>query len=102
MKSALPFDEVVARDARLCILRELANQTNGQLNDATLLQVLDIFGFNRSREWLRTQLNKLEELGAVQLSQAGTVVVAELRRAGRDHVERRAVIDGISRPSDAA
>jgi len=30
---------------------------------------------------------------------AGTVLVAALTRAGLDHVERRAFLDGVARPS---
>jgi hypothetical protein len=29
-----------------------------------------------------------------------TVMIATLRKAGRDHVERRGVIEGVSRPAD--
>ena len=52
-----------------------------------------------SREWVRTQLRKLEELGAIALVPAGTVMIASLRQAGLDHVERRSLIDGVARPS---
>lgn len=96
----MSYIDVVAEDARLCILKELARQIDGRMNEVSLMHVLDVFGIRRSREWVRTQLRKLNELGAVRLTEAGTVLVASLRQLGRDHVDRRAVIDGVSRPSD--
>jgi hypothetical protein len=61
--------------------------------------VLETFGHRKSRDYLRDQLRWLEEMGAVTLTEAGTVLIAELTRRGRDHVERRVVIEGIARPS---
>ncbi len=96
----MSYDDRVAGDGRLIILRELALQVDGRSNEAVLMRVLDTFGVTRSREWVRTQLRKLEELEAVRLTEAGSVLVASLRKAGRDHVERRGVLDGVARPSD--
>jgi len=96
------YEEHLAADARLVILRELAAQTAGRLNDTILTSVLDSFGHRRSREWVRTQIAKLEELGAVTIAEAGTMRIAAITRAGLDHVERRSVIDGVARPSPEA
>lgn len=93
------FEEHSARDARLIILRGLNDQTDGRMNEALLTQLLLTFGHNRSREYVRTQLNKLKELDAVTVVLAGTVMIASITRAGIDHVERRSVIEGIARPS---
>ncbi len=93
------FEEHSARDARLVILRGLNDQTDGRMNEALLTQLLLTFGHNRSREYVRTQLNKLKELDAVTIVQAGTVMIASITRAGIDHVERRSIIEGIARPS---
>lgn len=97
----MSYEEFREKDARLVILRELANENDGRMNEVTLTQVLDLFGHRRSRDWVRTQLRKLEELGAVKLTEAGTVLIAKLSVAGLDHVERRAVIEGVARPSRA-
>lgn len=98
------FDEYLTEDARLVILRELAKQIDGRLNEVLIAKTLDAFGYNRSREWIRTQLRKLAELGAVRLAsidrpEADPLLVATVTRSGLDHVERRSVIDGIARPS---
>ena len=94
------LSEVIAADARLVILQELARQFDARLNEMGLAHVLDAMGIRRSREWVRSQLNALAGLDAVRLEEIGSVMVATLPRTGRDHVERRAVIDGVSRPAD--
>lgn len=96
----MSYDDKVAEDGRLVILKELAAQVDGRLNEVTLMRVLDTFAIKRSREWVRTQLRKLNELEAVRVTEAGTVMIAQLTTLGRNHVERREVIDGVSRPSD--
>jgi hypothetical protein len=96
------FEAYLTEDARLVMLRALHAETSRTLNDTLLQKVLETYGHNRSREFVRTQLRKLGELGAVRVREAGTVLIAELLRAGADHVENRAVIDGIARPSPAA
>lgn len=88
-------------DARLAILAELAQQRDETLNVLSITRLVDALGIRRSREWIETQLSKLEELGAITLRQSelaglGRVAVASLTTAGRDHVERRATIAGVS------
>lgn len=96
------YAEYLEGDARLCMLRELAKQSDGRLNEIALTKVLDDFGYRRSRDWVRTQMRKLDELGAVRNTEVGTVLVAMITRAGTDHVERRSTIDGVARPSPEA
>jgi hypothetical protein len=93
------FNEHLTRDARLVILKELSKQTDNRLNEALMTAVLDAFGHRRSREWVRTQLRYLQDIGAVKLTEAGSVLIAELRRAGQDHVDRRTELEGVARPS---
>lgn len=98
----MSYDESVAEDGRLVILKELAMQVDGRSNEVILMRVLDAFAIKRSREWVRTQLRKLAELGAVRVTEAGTVMIAQITSLGRNHVERREIIEGVSRPSDDA
>lgn len=93
------FSRHMEEDARLVMLKELAAQTNYTLNESILHAVIEAFGHNRSRDWLRTQMRAMEELGAVSLTQAGSVLIAVISPAGIDHVLRRRVIEGIARPS---
>lgn len=101
------YSDFLTLDARLVILRELAAQSDGRLNETILTAALDRFGYNRSREWVRTQLRKMAELGAVRVisidrPEADALLVAAITRAGVDHVERRSFIDGIAKPSIGA
>lgn len=93
------FSEHLARSARLIILRALAAETSRTLNEVVLQGALETFGINRHRGYVRTQINVLADLGAVQLRQAGSVSIAVLTQTGLDHVESRTVIDGVDRPS---
>lgn len=93
--------DAIARDARLIILQELVKQVDGRLSDVMLQRTLDVFGIRRDRDWLRTQLRKLEAVGAVELTVAGSVLVAKIQRPGRDHVEERGVLEGVTRPAEA-
>ncbi len=90
----------IEREARLIILRELVEQVDGRLNHVSLAQPLDNYGIRRDRDWIATQLRKLEALGAVELMTAGTILVAHITPAGRDHVAERGVIEGVMRPAD--
>ncbi|MEQ1499155.1 MAG: hypothetical protein ABL914_10875 [Novosphingobium sp.] len=95
--------DALTGDARLAILAELAQQRDETLNVLSITRLVDALGIRRSREWIDTQLGKLEELGAIELRQSeiaglGTVSVATLTAAGRDHVERRSTIAGVSAP----
>lgn len=93
-------DDGMTAQGRLIILRELAAQLDARLNEIALLQALDVFGLRKSRDWLRTQLAALAELGALRITEAGTVWVATLRAAGRAHVDRRTLLSGVARPAD--
>lgn len=103
--SDLSYAEYEARDGRLCILKELAKQIDGRANERLLAASLAAIGYNRSTEWVRTQMRKLEELGGIRIhamgAHGGEILVAEIRRTGLDHVERRSVIEGVAKPSAA-
>ncbi len=86
-------------DARLVILRALYEQTDWRLNQSLLLDVLDHLGHRHNKEWLRTQLRELEQLGVLKIHEVGEFMIGELVQLGKDHIERRVVVDGIKRPS---
>jgi hypothetical protein len=91
--------EIIEREARLVILKELREQPNGSLNSALLQSTLEAFGIARSRDWVHYQLAALAEIGAVTTTDAGTVRVASITARGLDHVERRIVLESVKRPS---
>jgi len=97
--------DALTRDARLVVLAQLARQRDETLNSPMIARLVDTMGFRRSRDWVETQLRKLEELGAVTLSEVdlpglGRVVIARLTEAGRNHVERRSELVGVSWPKE--
>ncbi|WPZ06590.1 VpaChn25_0724 family phage protein [Pelagerythrobacter marinus] len=91
----------LTEDARLFMLKELAAQVDGHLNEISLRSMLEMrYGVNRSREWVATQLHKLAELGAIEVK-GDTVRIAHILPAGLDHLQERGLIVGITRPREA-
>lgn len=87
-------------NARLIILKALAEQDDGRLNDTLLMEALKAFAINKSREYLLTQLGWLQEqASAVVVHQVGSAVVAELTEVGENHLARTALIVGVQKPS---
>lgn len=95
----MSFSEHIAADCRLIILRALADETDHRLNETMIVRVLEAYGHRKSRDYVRTQLRRLADLDAVKITEAGSVYVVALRRAGLDHVERRAYLEGVGKPS---
>lgn len=95
----MDFTEHTAQDVRLIILKALAQENDHRLNETILTHVLGTFGHTKAKDYVRTQMRKLEELGAVRLVEAGSVLIAELKQPGLDHVERRSFLDGVLKPS---
>lgn len=96
--------EALTQDVRLVILAELAGQRDETLSSPIITRLIDSMGYRRSHDWIETQLRKLEDLGAITLREAdisglGRVLIATLTRTGRDHVERRSELAGVSRPA---
>jgi glutaminase len=100
----MSFAQIMEQEARLIMLRTLAEQPDQRLNSSLLQSELaERWGINRSRDWVHTQLGFLaHEVGAVTLVDAGTVRIASLTARGLDHVERRVVLPGVKRPSPEA
>lgn len=94
------YKEHYNENARLIILKALADETDYRLNDSILATALQAFAINKGRSYLRNQLKWLEEeAGAITTTKFGTAIIAELTETGLDHVERRQVLEGVSRPS---
>lgn len=94
---------IIDQDVRLIILKALADQDDYSLHSEILVQVLESFGHNQSRDYVHTQLRWLENSGrAVTLIEAGSVLVATITQHGLAHVKRKARIEGVKRPSPGA
>ena len=96
------YNTFLAEKGRLVILQALAREFNGHLREDLLQKVVDVCLLSRSIEWVRTQMRKLEEVGAVDITEDNGKLIAGLTRIGRDHVERRSPIEGIAWPEDEA
>ena len=90
------YSEHFNEEARLVIIRTLSEQSDYRLNDSLLVQVLNGYGFNRGRDYVRAQLEWLEtSAGAVTTRIMGSAIVAEITEAGLEHVGRARRLPGI-------
>ncbi|WP_332117260.1 hypothetical protein [Azorhizobium caulinodans] len=86
-------------EARLIMLRALSEETDETLNSSLLERELRSFGIKRERAWVHAELDYMEQMGAITLTSAGSVKVAQLTRRGTRHLAREIIIEGINRPS---
>lgn len=93
------MDTLIREQARLIILKALAAQTDETLNSDLLVHELHPFGIRKDRAWVHGELAWLAEMGAVRVSDAGTLKVATLAELGGRHLTREVVIEGVKRPS---
>ncbi len=93
------LDEMIREEARLILLKTLGEEVNETLNSELLRRALEVFGIARPREWVHEELIYLKQLGAVQLSTVGSVIIASLTEKGRDHLSRTIAITGVKKPS---
>ncbi len=94
------FDDIYDQNARLAILRLLAEQNDYRLTDSMLDDLLaSRYAINRGRSYVRTQIAWLENSArAVTNTSIGAGIVCQLAEAGVDHVLRKQIIPGIKRP----
>ncbi|OCP17449.1 MULTISPECIES: hypothetical protein [unclassified Ensifer] len=99
--SGLDFDysRIMREEARLIILRALSEQNNESLNSSMLEPVLARFAIIQDRPWIHGELEYLRNMGAVLVTEAGSVKIATLTELGRRHVDRLVAIEGVKRPS---
>ena len=95
----MSMDRIIREDARLIILKALAEQPDGRLNSDLLRHALSTLGISKARDWVHEELRHLADLGAVKVHEINAMRVAELTAKGADHVERRIVIEGVKRPA---
>jgi len=96
----MDYQEHINQDVRLIILKALYDQDDYSLNSSILQSLLEGYGHTESRDYIHNQLRWMERnVQAVKLTPAGSILVATLTGAGRDHVERRGRLEGIKRPS---
>lgn len=92
-------NDTIRPDARLIILKALSGQPDLRMHSGYISKELMRFGIDRPREWIHGELDWLEQMGAVTLTKAGTVVVAMITEKGQRHLRLSITIEGIDRPS---
>lgn len=93
------FAKLMREEARLIILKALAEQTNESLSSSLMEPVLGRFGIYQDRAWIHEELQYLDNIGAATVVSAGTVRIATLTEKGQRHLDRHIAIVGIKRPS---
>lgn len=94
----MSFDQYLARDRRLVILKSLAEVHDRKLNDRLLQRALDLAGHTVSSDVVRNDIQFLAEISAVVRSSPMGIVIAEITERGEDHISGRTILDGVSRP----
>lgn len=91
-------DRIFRESARLALLKMLAEEVDETLPSDVMELRLIPFGIRRPRAWVHGELRYLEEMGAVTVTAAGSVLGATLTETGRRHLRREIAIEGIKRP----
>lgn len=99
------YEQKCQEDARLAILAELAQQRDATLNSRSLATLVDQVVPRKPTEWVETQIDWLESMGAISVTRSnlpglGPVSIATIKQLGRNHVDRRLVIHGVTIPAD--
>ncbi len=94
----MSFDQYMARDRRLVILKALSQEHDRRLNDRILLRALDLAGHTVPRDVVLNDIVYLAEIGAVIRNVPEGVVIAEITERGEDHMAGRTILEGVNRP----
>lgn len=93
------YAQWMREDARLIMLKALAQRADETLHSGYLELELRRFGIREDRDWIHDELRWLDSHGAITLIVAGTVLVATLTEKGARHLAREIAISGVKRPS---
>lgn len=95
----MSFQNLLAEDRRLAILRLLAADAAYAINESVMQAALDPLGHRVGRDVVRGEFAWLKEQGLVEVEQVTDAVhVARLTSRGLDVAEGRAVVPGVKRP----
>lgn len=86
-------------EARLIMLRKLAEWPDGSLSAKMLWRELQAFAINEDREWAEEEMRYLDKMAAIQICEVGSVLIGTITPKGRSHLARRIKIAGVDWPS---
>lgn len=91
---------IIENEARLAILKALADQPNKALTSEAMRRLLlsDLL-IDKSRAWVEMQFAYLEEVKTILIHKAATVQIAQLTERGELYLQNKVVITGIQPPS---
>ena len=92
------FDDYLAEDRRLTILKLLAEANGYALNEFLLQSALEQFGHSVSTDRLHSDLAWLAEQSLVRIATPQDVQVAHILARGVDVATGRATVPGVKRP----
>ena len=92
------YCELVSADARLVILRMLAQDPGYSHNEYVLSAALASYGHKLSKDRIRTELAWLDEQQLIHLEDVSGVKVARLSSRGADVAAGTATCPGVKRP----
>lgn len=99
MSIGVDYEKIMREEARLIILRALAEQVNESLSSSMLEPVLAQFAIRVPRAWIHGEMEYLRMMGALTVVEAETVRIGTLTNLGRRHLDRDVAIEGVKRPS---
>ena len=89
-------------EIRLIILRLLNEERpTGTLASSQIEKRLRVFGCTKGRDYVHKQIRALQNMGAVDYTEAATVFVTTIRHDGIRHLKKEAVLDGVEEPTFA-
>ena len=94
------FTDQYRAEARLLILRGLAEEGDGTLSSKLIGRKLQVYGINQDRDWIHEEMRYLEKFDGVSIAAADTVLVGSITSKGRSHLARRWKIEGVDWPTD--
>lgn len=100
--SGVSYMQFLIEEARLVLLRVLAEAAEYTSNSSLLAMALDRYGITLSRDQVNTQLAWLAEQQLVRTEQIATIVRATLTLRGLDVATGTAIVPGVKRPSPKA
>lgn len=96
----MSFVDQYRAEARLIILRALAEWPDGSLSAKMLGHKLAEFAIRQPREWVRDEIMYLDKMGALTITEVETVLIATITEKGRQHLARQIRISGVDWPTN--
>lgn len=94
-------EDVIRREARLIIMRELNDQLNRSMTSTAMRNRLEeAFLIARTRGWVEAEFGYLAQVGAVRVTPAGSIKIATLTEVGRSHLALRTFLPDVDSPSE--